>query len=65
LEHWSEYTRFFTALLVILNPFGALPIFLTVTQGYSRESRARAAFTGVTSLHIEGMAQELVKPAGE
>jgi multiple antibiotic resistance protein len=45
LEHWSEYTRFFTALLVILNPFGALPIFLTVTQGYSRESRARAAFT--------------------
>ncbi|MEN8761241.1 MAG: MarC family protein [Thiogranum sp.] len=44
MEHWPEYTRFFTALLVILDPFAALPIFLSLTQGYSHTDRTRAAF---------------------
>ncbi len=50
MEHWSEYTRFFTALLVILDPFAALPIFLTLTQGYSQESRSRAALTATLAV---------------
>jgi len=50
VEHWSEYTRFFTALLVILDPFAALPIFLTLTQGYSRTARSQAAFVAASAV---------------
>ena len=42
MEHWPEYTRFFTALLVILDPFAAIPIFLGLTQGYTPDERNRA-----------------------
>ncbi|MCB1875418.1 MAG: MarC family protein [Chromatiales bacterium] len=41
LEHWSEYTRFFTSLLVILDPFMAIPILLALTEGYTDEERRR------------------------
>jgi len=41
MEHWSEYTRFIIALLVILDPFMALPIFLELTAGHSAEERKR------------------------
>ena len=50
MEHWSEYSRFFTALLVILDPFAALPIFLSLTRGYSRTERSRAAFTATLAV---------------
>jgi multiple antibiotic resistance protein len=43
MENWTEYTRFFTALLVILDPFMALPIFLALTGGYSEAERNRVA----------------------
>ncbi len=43
MEYWSEYSRFFTALLVILDPFAAIPIFLSLTQGYTASDRNRAA----------------------
>jgi multiple antibiotic resistance protein len=43
MEHWTEYTRFFTALLVILDPFLAVPIFLSLTQGYTPLERVRVA----------------------
>ena len=42
LGHWPEYTRFFTALLVILDPFAAIPIFLSLTQSYSPVERKRS-----------------------
>lgn len=42
MEHWPEYTRFFTALLVILDPFAAIPIFLGLTQHYEEQERYRA-----------------------
>lgn len=42
MEYWSEYTRFFTALLVILDPFAAIPVFITLTQGYNSVERRRA-----------------------
>lgn len=43
MENWTEYTRFFTALLVILDPFMALPIFLALTGNYSDKERNRVA----------------------
>jgi len=43
MEHWTEYTRFFTALFVILDPFAAVPIFLALTKSYSRKERGQVA----------------------
>ena len=45
MEHWTEYSRFFTALLVIISPFAALPIFLSLTRSYSQQERNKIAFT--------------------
>jgi len=45
MENWSEYTRFFTALLVILDPFMAIPILLALTGGYSAAERNRVVRT--------------------
>lgn len=42
MEYWTEYTRFFTALLVILDPFAAIPIFLSLTHSYTPEERNRS-----------------------
>jgi len=32
MEHWTEYTRLFTALVVIVDPFIAIPILLSLTH---------------------------------
>ncbi len=42
MEPWTEYTRLITALLVILDPFAAVPIFLAFTREYAVVERARA-----------------------
>jgi multiple antibiotic resistance protein len=42
---WSEYMKIFTALLAILNPLGAIPMFLTLTGGSSMEERMKTART--------------------
>ena len=43
MENWTEYTRFFTALLVILDPFMAIPILLALTGNYSVAERNHVA----------------------
>lgn len=43
MEHWPEYSRFFIALLVILDPFAAIPIVLSLSQDYTAKERNRAA----------------------
>ncbi len=43
MEYWSEYTRFIIALLVILDPFMALPIFLELTHFHTPQERRRVA----------------------
>ena len=43
MQHWSEYLRFATAILVILNPIGAVPIFLGVTVNQVPRQRNRTA----------------------
>jgi multiple antibiotic resistance protein len=62
MEYWSEYTRFFTALLVILDPFAAIPIFLSLTPNYSAEERGRtvtiAAITVAVVLSLAAMLGE-------
>ena len=59
MEYWAEYSRFFTALLVILDPFAAIPIFLSLTQGYTSAERNRsvtlAAITVAVVLCLSAM----------
>jgi len=50
MEPWTEYSRFFVALLVILDPFLAIPIYLQLTSGFSREERLRVV--RLTSLTV-------------
>lgn len=53
MEHWTEYTRFFIALFVILDPFAAVPIFLVLTKTYSARERGRIAnISAVTVLLV-------------
>ncbi len=62
MESWTEYTRLITALLVILDPFAAIPIFLAFTKEYSTHERARVgsitAFTVALVLVISAVAGE-------
>lgn len=50
MESWSEYTRLITALLVILDPFAALPLFLSLTASYKAQERHRVAM--VTTITV-------------
>lgn len=43
MEHWTEYSRFFIALFVIINPFAAVPIFLVLSRDYTRTEKRRVA----------------------
>lgn len=53
MEHWTEYSRFFIALFVILDPFAAVPIFLALTKTYSASERGRIAnISAVTVLLV-------------
>ena len=62
MENWHEYTRFFTALIVILDPFLAIPILLSLTEGYSPAERHRvvriAAFTVAVVLIVVALTGE-------
>ena len=40
---WDEYTKFFLALLVIVNPIGAIPLFVSMTVENSEEEKKRIA----------------------
>ena len=52
MEFLPEYTRFFTALLVILDPFAAIPIFLSLTRNYSNEDRNHAVNVAAITVTI-------------
>jgi multiple antibiotic resistance protein len=40
---WAEYSRFAIALLVIVDPLAAIPLFLQLTDGFSLRERKRTA----------------------
>lgn len=50
MDYWNEYVRFFTALFVILDPFAAIPIFLSLTTGYSPDERSRIVLRAVITV---------------
>lgn len=62
MENWTEYTRLFTALLVIVDPFMGIPILLSLTSDYSTEERRRvvviATLTVVAVLVVSALSGE-------
>ena len=53
MENWTEYTRLFTALLVIVDPFMGIPILLSLTSDYSTEERRRVV--AIATLTVVGV----------
>ena len=52
VENWTEYTRFIVALLVILDPFFVIPIYLNLTKNYSLEQRKRIVTTASLTVAV-------------
>jgi multiple antibiotic resistance protein len=50
MGYWTEYSRFFVALFVILDPFAAVPIFLVLTKSYTPKERGRVANIASTTV---------------
>jgi multiple antibiotic resistance protein len=50
---WPEYSRFAIALVAIVDPLAAIPLFLQLTDGFSVRERKRTA--RVTSLAVFGV----------
>ena len=52
---WTEYVKFFTGMLAIVNPIGAVPLFLSLTANQSAEDRNRTGlFAAATVLFVLG-----------
>lgn len=49
---WAEYTKIFLALLVIVNPIGAVPLFVSMTTANTAEERQRIARVASISVAI-------------
>ena len=49
---WAEYTKFFLALLVIVNPLGTVPLFVSMTAQHSADERKHIARIASLSVGI-------------
>lgn len=43
MQEWAEYAKFFAGLLAIVNPVGAIPVFIGLTEGLNPARRHRTA----------------------
>ncbi len=43
MNEWTEYLKFLVAVFSVTNPFGIIPIFITLTTGYSKLERHSTA----------------------
>lgn len=59
---WHQYLEIFTAILVIVDPFGVIPIFISITSDESPKQRAHTARLASTALAVVLVAATL---AGE
>ncbi|VGO19938.1 YchE family NAAT transporter [Pontiella sulfatireligans] len=49
MNEWTEYLKFLAAVVSVANPIGAIPIFITLTAGYTeREKQNTAQRTSLT-----------------
>jgi len=50
--HWNEYIKIFIAVMVIVDPLGAVPVFLDLTGNHSTPERRRIAGTASIAMAI-------------
>ena len=43
MNEWTEYLKFLAAVVSVTNPIGAIPIFITLTAGYTRQEKQSTA----------------------
>lgn len=64
MESISDYSRYVVAMLAILDPFSAIPIFLALTEGQNVQEKRRTAratvFTVFVVLAITAMSGDLI-----
>ena len=60
MQEWSAYARIVTTLLVIANPVGAIPLFISLTAGQSREERKQTAHLTAMTVALVLMSAALV-----
>lgn len=49
---WTQYIKIFTALLVIVNPVGVIPIFVSLSSGQPAQARQRTARVAALSVGV-------------
>lgn len=52
METWAEYAKFFAALLAIVDPIGAIPIFIGLTTTQSSAERHRVGLLAAASVGL-------------
>ncbi|MEO5335967.1 MAG: NAAT family transporter [Magnetospirillum sp. WYHS-4] len=52
METFGDYSRYVVAMLAILDPFSAIPIFLTLTEGQSVPEKRRTARATVSTVFV-------------
>ncbi len=50
--HWNEYIKIFIAVMVIVDPLGAVPVFLDLTGSHSNAERRKIAGTAAFAMAI-------------
>src|SRR5258708_17236906 len=62
MRYLPEYARFVISLFAILSPFAAIPLFLTLTNGFDTQQKSRtaaaASATVAAVLIVSGLAGE-------
>ncbi|MGO9113664.1 MAG: MarC family protein [Thermoguttaceae bacterium] len=52
MNHWTDRIQYVTAIFVILNPLGCLPIFLSITRGQTDRRRNRTGTTAAMTVAL-------------
>lgn len=52
MKNWTDYVHILTALLVITNPIGAIPVFITLTRDQMADARKTTARITATAVAI-------------
>ena len=63
MEHWTEYTRFFTALLVILDPFAGSGSTLVAAARTGRRGFGIEIDPAYADVVVERLVAEIGEPA--
>ncbi len=50
MHEWAEYAKFFAGLLAIVNPIGAIPVFVSLTTNQTTAERYRTALLAAVSV---------------